>query len=1032
MSKKPKPPELQRVFFPIRKQKTVISAPSLSLDGRRMINIEKKVLPPSPEKKRMKVLDTIMHDLGGFPQEDVGFNSSEGDFSFPESSTSLPGGIEIPEDFEEREARGKKATRHSDATVPAKLVTPNAPSARLSSLNLYVVEVVQGMEFSVLLASLRVTKRARLVIQLGHPVGVKCKGRLVPRSGFVVVDVEGVQEVTLQYCGCQRSEEVGREWQQLMRFRLFPATVEEPHTAFTFRVLNHFHVLTLKGKVTLYDFYAALESLTDGSGTRDVKDRYEAFIRVIREWRALKLLKRSGIGNQPTRVISDIKPGELAVPCMACPRPGINMPDDFQTISPLSKQFLYHKFISIDACFRLKRRKISSERKDPGLLTGLAYYVPQQDYQPWLKSVGEQKETSTCSGLAAMQQANTKFHRGYATTGAILCLCARHEMVEPNGAVDLNRGERFGLTDYAVGASQRHSDKRLFRILCYDIACQYFKRFFERMERLPAAASISLYQDRWKFAVPKLHIQGHERHCQENFALHFILGAGQTDGEGIERHWANLGPVATSTREMGPGHRRDTLDDHLGSWNWMKTVRLGFLLRKRLWNAYEQLKRQEAELYDFSVGLPDASLERWRSMVEDWEHGRTDKNPYTMKRAGKTEQDVRLQYAEKEAQEQKLGIPSLHEVTPSAFMMLSLDIEELQRSLVLDMEDIDFNTVNQQTDLLDRRARISRGISRLRTLQEVYTPLALGCIAEGGDGEEEDDLGVEKVALMLPSQLPENVRRVESMSSWVKMEVDFRHGQLRSSLDSLCIHLFICTRLHTERALHIRHQQESTRARKRLAQNDRKIEALKRRYRAAWKALEVLVGADNIGWRWLLDSDVRSLDEVDSRAYKNARKVLGKKRRVGEDDDGDQPLIRPGESTKTVSWIWKVVDPEGGTEAMQEAVRVEWQKAWARQKRWKEEIELLKEEMNRTVASLQHEASRWRSFAAVTVDGHSAQGCRAYALRQASIRQDLAVKFKALWAQGAPRKRAKRQVPNPNEIPDLDAEDEREELEEYF
>ena len=55
-------------------------------------------------------------------------------------------------------------------------------------------------------------------------------------------------------------------------------------------------------------------------------------------------------------------------------------------------RFLYHKFISIDACFCLKRRKILSEKNDPGLYTGLAYFVGQTDYQPWLKNVGEQKE----------------------------------------------------------------------------------------------------------------------------------------------------------------------------------------------------------------------------------------------------------------------------------------------------------------------------------------------------------------------------------------------------------------------------------------------------------------------------------------------------------------------------------------------------------------------------------------------------------------------------------------------------------------
>lgn len=53
------------------------------------------------------------------------------------------------------------------------------------------------------------------------------------------------------------------------------------------------------------------------------------------------------------------------------------------------------------------------------------------------------------------------------------------------------------------------------------------------------------------------------------------LRLGMTDAEGIERQWANLGPVATTTREMGPGYRHDTLDDHMANWNWQKIVRLG-------------------------------------------------------------------------------------------------------------------------------------------------------------------------------------------------------------------------------------------------------------------------------------------------------------------------------------------------------------------------------------------------------------------------------------------------------------------------
>lgn len=75
--------------------------------------------------------------------------------------------------------------------------------------------------------------------------------------------------------------------------------------------------------------------------------------------------------------------------------------------------------------------------------------------------------------------------------------------------------------------------------------------------------------------IPKLHIHSHTLVCQLLYTLTYLLGAGQTDGEGIERPWAMIGGVATSTREMGPGSRHDVLDDHWGYWNWSKLISLG-------------------------------------------------------------------------------------------------------------------------------------------------------------------------------------------------------------------------------------------------------------------------------------------------------------------------------------------------------------------------------------------------------------------------------------------------------------------------
>ena len=42
-----------------------------------------------------------------------------------------------------------------------------------------------------------------------------------------------------------------------------------------------------------------------------------------------------------------------------------------------------------------------------------------------------------------MARAETKFATGLRTTGVGLCLCARHEFVQPCGVGDLQKGERY-------------------------------------------------------------------------------------------------------------------------------------------------------------------------------------------------------------------------------------------------------------------------------------------------------------------------------------------------------------------------------------------------------------------------------------------------------------------------------------------------------------------------------------------------------------------------------------------------------------
>lgn len=82
-------------------------------------------------------------------------------------------------------------------------------------------------------------------------------------DGFVVIDVNGVHEVGLDFCNCETAKP---HFIQLLRYRWFPATVDNPKTAATFRVLQHFQILTFELKASAFEFYNTLVRLTDNTG----------------------------------------------------------------------------------------------------------------------------------------------------------------------------------------------------------------------------------------------------------------------------------------------------------------------------------------------------------------------------------------------------------------------------------------------------------------------------------------------------------------------------------------------------------------------------------------------------------------------------------------------------------------------------------------------------------------------------------------------------------------------------------------------
>ena len=87
-----------------------------------------------------------------------------------------------------------------------------------------------------------------------------------------------------------------------------------------------------------------------------------------------------------------------------------------------------------------------------------------------------------------------------------------------------------------------------------------------------------------RFLVPKFHLPAHIERCQQYFSFNYAKFVSQTDGVAPERGWSDLNGLAYSTREMGPGACQDTIEDHIGDWNWKKIIGMGkpgkFLCKK--------------------------------------------------------------------------------------------------------------------------------------------------------------------------------------------------------------------------------------------------------------------------------------------------------------------------------------------------------------------------------------------------------------------------------------------------------------------
>ncbi|THH18836.1 hypothetical protein EUX98_g8889 [Antrodiella citrinella] len=834
-------------------------------------------------------------------------------------------------------------------------------------------------------------------VQLGHLPGTgpcSIPGRHV--KDFAVCDLTGFHEVDVTFCACEHPDEgVIPFWIQLIRVGWFPGSREKPKTAFTLSVLDFFQQLNFQAKTNLSDFQRALSRYTDNSG-RTFWNRRRPFAEAVRQYRHLVALKRGGRCHDPTGV-DGTSAGALALECPACPHPGRNLPPQWNLV-PMEMRWLYTLFLMVDANFKLKLKDRGIQ--DIELAPGWAYYVNESKFQAHIdehhRKHGDGIEDNTCSAEHnAILKANLR-KEGYIASGVGAVFCARHCLVRPNGVGDLQKGERYVNMDYLVLQTLALAVVSLV-LLSYDIACQYSKKFRQRVKAFPPEMRLSEDID-VRFAIPKKHFVVHGAN-HSKYSLNYLQWVGRTYGEGVESAWHVFNSVSMATREMGPAMRHEVLNDHWGSWNWEKILNFGFLMTKSFVDAYEMKIKHASRFEEFNATFPTQTVNKWKRHLLRWKANPNIKpDPFEELETQTTLKEIQLKLAKEDADDTARGAVVQHEVSPSVFLHLGLEIEDQQRRLR--SRAVGKHSASELVTLQEKRTTLGRRIELWRRIQNIYLPVAMplyaadsassGATPSSGLDDDLDDATsaeatkVEDVPLWLPSGLSPALRTADCIKTIAAKECELRKAQAFDALANIRRLRRVITGISVFKKLNLVNegQRTSTRLRSYYDKFKTQIDHSAARYQAARAALLVLDpnGSWSVQLKVLRTEDIR-----------------------GPTSDEDNNTKSLGQGRREVSWIWLVQHASPSVDGLEndfcEGMRVEWAKSQARAERWSEEVRLLQEEMRRVLEFLTWKASWWRAQAGQRADGSSMlkQGLAAYAEKEARVHEDLAKTFALRW-----------------------------------
>jgi len=350
------------------------------------------------------------------------------------------------------------------------------------------------------------------------------------------------------------------------------------------------------------------------------------------------------------------------------------------------------------------------------------------------------------------------------------------------------------------------------------------------------------------------------------------------------------------------------------------------------------------------------------------------------------------QLAREDSEQQGAGVSFPHKMTPAAFLQFALEVEAAQYVLFLLFQSLlTFgprrilktrgceNSEGDSSTFIERRRALTKNIDNLRDPQRLYMPGTSSHLSAA-------DLILladhpENVELWLPSALPSASRDTQCIAGLSKLEYRLRFAQAMTALHDIRLARRLLRILTTKSQTHITNtQRPGTRTCSVFDKAKAKLARAVSTYRTSRKAVVDLAPNEEFG---LWKDTLRELKDGDIRG-------------PGKEESGTSA------SRSAQSWIWTtgLQASSPGDSDLDIVLRVEWCKAQELAKRYEEEVQLVIEEMRRTLVTFKLNAHEWEqraTFSIPAVGDAAAAGITAYAYKQASIQRGLIKVFIKDW-----------------------------------